>query len=514
MLIKHSERSSRERSPIPTRNQRVAPPRVRPEIEAHLAESLATHLQDANKQWPAANDSHDVPVTTRYNGSPPEVYILGDPGGPHNKRRRCFSRRTKTGCYTCRRRKKKCDEAKPECNNCTLRGFPCTGYGPKPIGHKGPNVNGRAQVPLQPKGQDVSQQSPAPLSSGSPRYDHWGRIPPTPTNQEPQHRFPTTHSSQEARRTPSHDVWRSSPWQRESHGSYPFNTLPPVDYNQAKPFATNCGPRLPPHEAWRHPMRFPCHPLPGPAATISSRESVGSHSSWNLPSAYLATSEISAQQPMNESLILAPIAQTRILDRSETLVQHRGMHFADTSTPYVEFEGSRVQENRGSTITSNAIYQKNRDKPGLLIHGKIVQKLQRLRGEGKTLEERIETEPKAVPDITVLISCADAPTSKEVELVRLAEQAQKEAEVDRSKLRDALRQESEALPVESSPTGPTVTVAHMGRHPRESNTHLSENAHKPKPLRVLEERSASAQALVLPTGSNLANGEIERNGAQ
>ena len=29
--------------------------------------------------------------------------------------RQVFANRTKTGCQTCRRRKKKCDEAKPEC---------------------------------------------------------------------------------------------------------------------------------------------------------------------------------------------------------------------------------------------------------------------------------------------------------------------------------------------------------------------------------------------------------------
>lgn len=31
------------------------------------------------------------------------------------KRKRRFSARTKTGCFTCRKRKKKCDEAKPTC---------------------------------------------------------------------------------------------------------------------------------------------------------------------------------------------------------------------------------------------------------------------------------------------------------------------------------------------------------------------------------------------------------------
>ncbi|KAF2849016.1 maltose O-acetyltransferas-like protein [Plenodomus tracheiphilus IPT5] len=47
------------------------------------------------------------------------------------KRKRQFANRTKTGCGTCRRRKKKCDEMKPECNNCTRGSFVCEGYANK-----------------------------------------------------------------------------------------------------------------------------------------------------------------------------------------------------------------------------------------------------------------------------------------------------------------------------------------------------------------------------------------------
>ncbi|CUS12563.1 unnamed protein product [Tuber aestivum] len=36
--------------------------------------------------------------------------------------------RSKTGCITCRRRKKKCDETKPECNNCVKNAVVCEGY--------------------------------------------------------------------------------------------------------------------------------------------------------------------------------------------------------------------------------------------------------------------------------------------------------------------------------------------------------------------------------------------------
>lgn len=39
------------------------------------------------------------------------------------RRKRVFSNRTKTGCMTCRRRKKKCDEQHPECKSKSCRGF-------------------------------------------------------------------------------------------------------------------------------------------------------------------------------------------------------------------------------------------------------------------------------------------------------------------------------------------------------------------------------------------------------
>ncbi|KAJ3549492.1 hypothetical protein NM208_g470 [Fusarium decemcellulare] len=40
--------------------------------------------------------------------------------------------RTKSGCWTCRLRRKKCDEKKPACSNCESRGLDCYGYGQKP----------------------------------------------------------------------------------------------------------------------------------------------------------------------------------------------------------------------------------------------------------------------------------------------------------------------------------------------------------------------------------------------
>lgn len=42
-----------------------------------------------------------------------------------------FSSRGKTGCITCRLRKKRCDEAKPICATCSRLGIECMGYGVK-----------------------------------------------------------------------------------------------------------------------------------------------------------------------------------------------------------------------------------------------------------------------------------------------------------------------------------------------------------------------------------------------
>ncbi|KAK1780180.1 hypothetical protein QBC45DRAFT_324317 [Copromyces sp. CBS 386.78] len=48
-------------------------------------------------------------------------------GGRHKKE---IKRRTKTGCLTCRKRRIKCDEAHPTCNNCKKSKRDCLGYDP------------------------------------------------------------------------------------------------------------------------------------------------------------------------------------------------------------------------------------------------------------------------------------------------------------------------------------------------------------------------------------------------
>ncbi|OAA60726.1 C6 zinc finger domain-containing protein [Cordyceps fumosorosea ARSEF 2679] len=96
----------------------------------------AEHLS----QRQASGQVEYTPVTPQNNGQALAQYqspsysesrsgavVQHDP----KKRKRNFSNRTKTGCLTCRRRKKKCDEAKPECNNCIKGAFVCAGYPPQ-----------------------------------------------------------------------------------------------------------------------------------------------------------------------------------------------------------------------------------------------------------------------------------------------------------------------------------------------------------------------------------------------
>ncbi|KAK1717386.1 uncharacterized protein BDZ83DRAFT_29443 [Colletotrichum acutatum] len=62
--------------------------------------------------------------------------LMRGPGGPKKE----IKRRTKTGCLTCRKRRIKCDEAHPSCNNCKKSKRECLGYDPIFKQQPGPSV--------------------------------------------------------------------------------------------------------------------------------------------------------------------------------------------------------------------------------------------------------------------------------------------------------------------------------------------------------------------------------------
>ncbi|KAL4962370.1 Zn(II)2Cys6 transcription factor [Aspergillus stella-maris] len=78
-------------------------------------------------------DSSVVPVNVPRKRGRPRKHPLPVPGG----QLKVTKGRSKTGCITCRRRKKKCDETKPACLNCQKNAVVCEGYPPKEIWKSG-----------------------------------------------------------------------------------------------------------------------------------------------------------------------------------------------------------------------------------------------------------------------------------------------------------------------------------------------------------------------------------------
>lgn len=81
---------------------------------AHTEEQMGEALRRATEQDYPQTSPEGEDGSMGYSQYTPERKG-GAAQADAKKRKRIFSNRTKTGCMTCRRRKKKCDEAKPEC---------------------------------------------------------------------------------------------------------------------------------------------------------------------------------------------------------------------------------------------------------------------------------------------------------------------------------------------------------------------------------------------------------------
>ncbi|KAI0472697.1 trimeric LpxA-like protein [Xylariaceae sp. FL0804] len=125
---------------------------------------------------PASPDGDDSPI---YGALTPEqrrdAVIQSDP----KKRKRNFSNRTKTGCLTCRKRKKKCDETKPECTNCVRGAFICQGYS---------NQRGYPKMESKPAAVPLESKDPSyvpPGAYGMPQQSSYSNMPaPDPKREQ------------------------------------------------------------------------------------------------------------------------------------------------------------------------------------------------------------------------------------------------------------------------------------------------------------------------------------------
>lgn len=74
--------------------------------------------------------------------------------------------RSRTGCWTCRERRKKCDEKRPSCTPCIRKSLKCSGYGPRLKWGNGVASRGYltgSTIPVQPK--DGSKRGKKPSIS-------------------------------------------------------------------------------------------------------------------------------------------------------------------------------------------------------------------------------------------------------------------------------------------------------------------------------------------------------------
>ncbi|KAG6257417.1 hypothetical protein E4U23_006078 [Claviceps purpurea] len=153
-------------SPVPSSNSLSLPSmrtidalsqRVSPPYGSHhpVPMSMSTGMNPAPTSPSYYPTPHTMPVPSNYSlpsdslarfPLPHESRILGSRGSKKE-----IKRRTKTGCLTCRKRRIKCDETHPTCNNCKKSKRECLGYDPI--------------FRQQPGAQPASHIQPAPISS-------------------------------------------------------------------------------------------------------------------------------------------------------------------------------------------------------------------------------------------------------------------------------------------------------------------------------------------------------------
>ncbi|ETI28739.1 hypothetical protein G647_01190 [Cladophialophora carrionii CBS 160.54] len=183
---------------------------VRPSTsEAQMAEVLqreSSVSEAPSRSWESQPTTNGQAASDQYGHeaiTPPTTVAL--------KRKRNFSNRTKTGCLTCRTRKKKCDEARPRCDNCLRGGFECKGY-----------ISTKGVDPTQP----TPVRTPVPLQSKDDQGDVSESSPYTGPHMDALHasRPPVHHDGVQARPAPMSENDGSRP---ASYGSSPPRNGPP-----------------------------------------------------------------------------------------------------------------------------------------------------------------------------------------------------------------------------------------------------------------------------------------------
>ncbi|KAL9030688.1 MAG: hypothetical protein Q9196_001210 [Gyalolechia fulgens] len=193
--------------------------------EARMAEALQRENNSYHEnQFGSPDDDDDHQHAQQYSdyAGPPRTQAQRDLD--RTRRKRVFSNRTKTGCMTCRRRKKKCDEQHPECNNCLRGGFVCEGYTVRNTWQK--PINTKVPIPLQSKNGGYPPQSmPRNLP---PSYSRYGP--------EPGPEYPGPPQMGQGMHPP-HDGDRTKPVMVDDERNQDYNASPPHGQGKPSPYA-------------------------------------------------------------------------------------------------------------------------------------------------------------------------------------------------------------------------------------------------------------------------------------
>ncbi|GKZ82534.1 maltose acetyltransferase [Aspergillus niger] len=208
--------------------------------DAQLAEALqreANGHDSSQKNWGTSGRPTEGPAQSEQPSSlsvlpqeRPQAAVQVAP-----KRKRVFSNRTKTGCMTCRRRKKKCDEQHPACNNCIRGGFLCEGYSSRSTWQK--PSNSKTPVPLQSKEGylDINPQYVHDISQHDrqqtmPEQLDPGKIRPIVVDESDRATasFNTSPTGASSGRGP----WTKRSWGSTNHPSYISDHVAKPDYRE------------------------------------------------------------------------------------------------------------------------------------------------------------------------------------------------------------------------------------------------------------------------------------------
>lgn len=267
--------------------------------DAQLAEALQRDAQGpdmAQKTWDGVNRPIDGTIANEQTVAPFPQDRPQNPVQIAPKRKRVFSNRTKTGCMTCRRRKKKCDEQHPACklrkppclvffetyisrfihtagNNCIRGGFICEGYSSRSTWQK-PSTT-KTPIPLQSKegypdigGQYVHDINQHDRQKSLVEPLEPGKMRPIIVDDEtrPATQFNTTSPTGVG---PSRGSWSKRTWPNANHPSYITDSLSKSDFREVPSI----------HELSREGHAKSDHQLVPPIRELAH----GGHTKTNVP---------------------------------------------------------------------------------------------------------------------------------------------------------------------------------------------------------------------------------------